>query len=212
MQSNQEKWPKEAHGKIEVILQAAQHRLGLYGYEKTTMKEIADDIAMSKAALYYYFPDKENLYKSVIEKEQKEFFMQVENAINTFDNPEDMLKAYIKFRIGYFREFLNLSKFRSSEQEQVKPILRQLFDNFRVNERMLLARIFRIGKMTGRFHYNDEDKLADLFLDIIKGLRFSLITQKAYVELTQKELELLEATLDDCTDLFIRGLRYTEAK
>ncbi|HEY4784669.1 MAG TPA: helix-turn-helix domain-containing protein, partial [Bacteroidales bacterium] len=50
--------------KLEVILKAAQKRFGLYGLEKTTMKEIASDMGMSKAALYYYFPDKEGLFKA----------------------------------------------------------------------------------------------------------------------------------------------------
>ena len=61
------------NNKTDLIIEAAQKRFGLYGVEKTSMREIANDLKLSKASLYYYFPDKESLYKAVVEKEQKEF-------------------------------------------------------------------------------------------------------------------------------------------
>ena len=44
--------------KKEKILEAAHHRFLHFGYSKTTMNEIAGDLSMSKALLYYYFPEK----------------------------------------------------------------------------------------------------------------------------------------------------------
>jgi TetR/AcrR family transcriptional regulator len=208
---NQEDLVKETHSKIEVILQAAQYRLGLYGYAKTTMKEIAEDISMSKAALYYYFEDKDAIFKAVIEKEQKEFSTQMENKIAVLNNPEEMLRAYIDQRMRYFKEFMNLSKFRSTEHEQVKPLLKELFVQFRNQEQMLLVKILKIGNSSGLFHCEDEELYADLFLNIIKGLRFSLIQQKPYIELDAEELEVLEQSLTNFTDLFIKGLKYNES-
>jgi AcrR family transcriptional regulator len=43
------------------ILDAAQVRLVQYGYHKTTMAEIADDVGMSAANLYRYFKSKEDI-------------------------------------------------------------------------------------------------------------------------------------------------------
>jgi TetR/AcrR family transcriptional regulator len=208
---SQEETVKEANGKIEVILKAAQHRLGLYGYAKTTMKEIAEDISMSKAALYYYFEDKDAIFKAVIEKEQKEFSMQIENKIAILSDPEEMLIAYIEHRMKYFKEFMNLSKFRSTEHEQVKPLLKELFVQFRTQEQLLLVKILKIGSDSGLFHCEDEELYADLFLNIIKGLRFSLIQQKPYIELNPEEIEVLEQSLTNFTNLFIRGLKYNES-
>ena len=57
---------KQKENKAEAIIAAAQKRFALFGIEKTPMREIARDLRISKAALYYYFPDKESLYKSVL--------------------------------------------------------------------------------------------------------------------------------------------------
>ncbi len=67
----------EKGNKEQLILEAAQKRFGMYGIEKTSMREIADDLKLSKASLYYYFPDKESLYRAVIEKEQGEFIERI---------------------------------------------------------------------------------------------------------------------------------------
>ena len=50
--------------KIDQIIESAQKRFGIFGLMKTTMREIAEDLNMSKGLLYYYFPDKEHLYKA----------------------------------------------------------------------------------------------------------------------------------------------------
>jgi AcrR family transcriptional regulator len=53
--------PEPQETKKTQILDAAYKRFSHYGYSKTTMKEIASDLSMSKALLYYYFPDKSQL-------------------------------------------------------------------------------------------------------------------------------------------------------
>jgi len=70
---------------LDRILSVAQTRFGLYGFEKTTMREIAEELNVSKGSLYYYFPDKENLYKAVVEKEQEEFLKLFRNKIGSIN-------------------------------------------------------------------------------------------------------------------------------
>src|SRR5690606_32495335 len=43
------------------IIEAALKRLAHFGFHKTTMNEIADDLRITKANLYYYYPDKSTL-------------------------------------------------------------------------------------------------------------------------------------------------------
>ena len=67
--------------KIVLILEAARKRFAHYGIAKTTMNEIAADIGMSKASLYYYFPDKERLFVAVVDKDIDEFVEAIEDII-----------------------------------------------------------------------------------------------------------------------------------
>ena len=44
-----------------IIIDAAIRRFSEYGYNKTTMAEIAEDAAMSAANLYRYFKNKQDI-------------------------------------------------------------------------------------------------------------------------------------------------------
>src|SRR5438128_9330539 len=80
-------------GKRETIIEAALKRFTHFGVGKTTMNEIADDLSISKASLYYYFPDKLNLYGAVLQK-----IIEAEQAVEPGLTAEkDVLKAINRF-------------------------------------------------------------------------------------------------------------------
>lgn len=196
--------------KRDEILIAAQNRLGIYGYEKTTMLEIAKDISMSKAALYYYFPDKQSIFKAVIEKEQKEFLEKIETQMASIADPEKMLLTYVKLRVNYFKTFMNLSKFRYSMSKDIKPVLRETFLEFRKQEQKILTQILTKGNSEGQFYSNNPELDAKMFLDIVRGLRFGLVQQQSFFEINSAELDVLEKAIQYFTIHFIKGLKYNQ--
>jgi AcrR family transcriptional regulator len=48
------------------ILQAARRRFLQWGYSGTSTAQLAEDLGITKAALYYHFPDKEALFLAVV--------------------------------------------------------------------------------------------------------------------------------------------------
>lgn len=50
--------------KEQAILKAARERFAQFGFNKSTMDEIASDVELGKASLYYYFPAKEDLFRA----------------------------------------------------------------------------------------------------------------------------------------------------
>lgn len=198
----------EPEAKIDFILKAAQKRLGLYGYEKTTMQEIAADINMSKAALYYYFPDKESLFKAVVENEQEEYFHLLEQRIAQVQAADQMILELVELRHTLFRKFLNLSKFRLSENHKVKPLLAGLYNKLREKETEILVTIFNRGKQNGIFYFDDTVELAVLFSDLLQGIRIMEMKRMNGIEMTLEENAMLVKKLRQATLLFINGLKY----
>ncbi len=193
--------------KAQLIIEASQKRFGLFGVEKTSMREIADDLNLSKATLYYYFPDKESLYKAVVEKEQEEFITRISERISSFHEPELLLLEYANARLSYFRTLLNLSRIRFEAFSSMKPAFMDAIKLFREKEKGIIIKIFEEGISSGIFFISDTDQMASLFLDLLKGLRISLINQKETLFIEQAEYEmLLEKTLS-FTAHFIRGLK-----
>lgn len=194
--------------KRDIIISAAQKRFGLYGAEKTSMREIGDDLKISKAALYYYFPDKESLYKAVIEKEHNEFTRILSERIIRESGPEQLLRDYVTSRLTYFRSLLNLSRIRLESYSDLKPVFRETLQSFREKEKDILKVIFTKGTKAGVFHIEDTDGTALLFLDLLKGLRMSIINNKPTLTIDEEEYETLLAKTLAFTEIFIRGLKY----
>ena len=194
--------------KIEGILSAAQKRFGQYGLEKTTMKEIAADLGMSKAALYYYFPDKEGLFKAVVEMEQDEFFQAVKQVHEVTSDPIVMLKEYARLRLKYFKTLFNLSRLRIEEFSFMKPMLLDTLNEFRFREGELIKDIITSGNEMGVFHVENPAETATLYIELIKGLRMVLIHKKDIFYIEPEEFSSLERKMSMFTDIFIRGLAY----
>jgi AcrR family transcriptional regulator len=204
---DQAKYVVEKSEKVQLIIEASQKRFGLFGVEKTSMREIADDLKLSKASLYYYFPDKESLYIAVVEKEQEEFISKISERISSFHEPEQLLLEYANTRLSYFRTLLNLGRLRLETFSGLKPALLGAIQDFREKEKGIIINIFKKGIEKGIFQINEIDQTADLFLDLLKGLRISLIKEKETLFIEQAEYELLLGKTIDFTNLFIRGLK-----
>ena len=84
------------HGDTRAEIQGvALDLFGRQGYEKTSLREIAERLDITKAALYYHFRSKEDLLRALVEPLQRDmegFLAGVEAAVGT--TPEEVLGAY----------------------------------------------------------------------------------------------------------------------
>lgn len=194
--------------KITLIIEVAQNRFGLYGFEKTTMNEIASDLNMSKGSLYYYFPDKEHLYIAVIKKEHDLLMRTVSEKIDSLSSPAEMIKEYVNTRLSYFRTLLNLSRFRHNNGiSELHTMMHEQWNIFKIQEQSLLADILRYGIENNSFEDMDINETAELLLDVIKGLSISLLKHKDIFYLEDAEYKKLEKKTNSFIELFIKGLK-----
>jgi AcrR family transcriptional regulator len=189
--------------KINEIVEAARKRFGMFGFQKTTMREIAEDLNISKALLYYYFPDKENLYKTVIERVGNDLGRKFEDDIQGIDNPLDMFKIYSQIRLEHYREMINLSQMKFEEFMGIKPLLSDLINNFKRKEIEVISGLIQNGIDKGLFEVADIEATAALFQDLFYGLRHVAVS-KFYI--TPDEFAMLQQKTMAFIEIFIKGI------
>ena len=194
--------------KINLIIESAQKRFGVYGLIKTTMREIAADLNMSKGLLYYYFPDKEHLYKAVVEKEQNEFLEILKNKIQANPDPEENIREYVNLRMSYFKSLLNLNRLSFDASKEIKSIMGDVWIEFRNKEIEVIKKVIKKGVDNGIFNVSKVDESAALFVDLLKGLRNMEINKKRIFFIDEIEYDALSKKSNDFVELFIRGLKY----
>jgi len=197
----------ENNEKLERILNAAQQRFALYGLEKTTMREIADDVNMSKAALYYYFQDKNELFHAVIEKEQYAYLVLLYATMNEIKDPSEKLQSYVKIRNEYMRNFMNLSKLRYEAFLELKPLLSDIFKILKEKELNLISGILEDGNKLGSFDVEDVRKTAELFMEILISLRWRLYHKNIKINVESDMFDETEQHMQHFLNIFIRGIK-----
>ncbi|MBO9702867.1 MAG: TetR/AcrR family transcriptional regulator [Sporocytophaga sp.] len=193
--------------KVNLILDAAMKRFGYYGLAKTTMTEIASDVGLSKASIYYYFADKDALFQAVVKREQDGFISGIKKqVVDSKDTAKNKLVQYVDKRHEYFlKVFVNLGKIKMS-MENVKPLLGNLLDNFFQSEVALVSDILKEGINNNEFRDIDVSEYADLFIATMNGLRGITIKNKDSYQLEQSDFDLIGKRIKNLGEIFIMGI------
>jgi AcrR family transcriptional regulator len=195
--------------KKEKILEAAHHRFLHYGYSKTTMNEIAGDLSMSKALLYYYFPDKSQVYIAVMRKLANDYLKNLENRINTFAN----LKEAFVFQVNTQHEFIvsnyNFFDFFRLNEQNLPDAIWEIVDEIHTMEISMLSNAIRTEVKKGKIKPVDNpEEIVALLLDALHGVRVSAVSHKKTTFPKEEHLDEIHAKRLLLVDIFIKGLMY----
>jgi AcrR family transcriptional regulator len=84
------------------ILEAALALFRKRGFEKTTMREIAQESGVALGAAYYYFDSKDALVMGFYERAQRDLEPLLEEALAATHGLEERLRAAIDVKFKYF--------------------------------------------------------------------------------------------------------------
>lgn len=143
------------------ILASALSRFSHYGYNKTTMVEIAEDAGMSAANLYRYFENKQDIMAACAGQCVCDRIEELNNILKE-DNQDAilMLEKYALTTLHFSHRFASENK-KISElieviKEQRPDVIYQRVDN----EVNILRKILLKGINTGKFKIDDIDETA----------------------------------------------------
>jgi AcrR family transcriptional regulator len=195
--------------KKEKILEAAYEQFLHYGYSKTTMNEIAGALSMSKALLYYYFPDKSELYIAVTRKLATEYLKTIEDKIAQIT---DLKEAFV-FQIDNHHDFIvknyNFFDFIRLNEQNLPDTIWDIVDQIRQTEMDLLGNAIISEATRGKIKPVDNPReIIDLLLDALNGVRVSSAGHKKNSFPRKEHLDEIHKKRLLLVDIFIKGLKY----
>ncbi len=105
------------------ILEAAQDLFTEKGYEKISLREIAEAVGITKAALYYYFPTKEKLFEELV---RPLFEVQREGMVLLEEHPDPEVWAVaIPAILDWILEHRKLFELLQSNQTSLHDLMHQ---------------------------------------------------------------------------------------
>jgi TetR/AcrR family transcriptional regulator len=191
--------------KIATILEAARKRFAHYGLGKTTMNDIATDIGMSKASLYYYFTDKETIFAAVVERDMAEFVNAIEQIIDRPSKASFKLKKHVSLRNRLLIQLFNLGRIENPNPTDLfNPIFDQLKITYFAKEKALVQRILQYGIDEKEFSKIPVEAYADIFVSGLSGLRTNALTSPDVKRRDQEKVSEQSALF---TEIFLRSIQ-----
>ncbi len=191
--------------KQEEIIRAATKRFAHFGVTKTTMSEIASDLAISKASLYYYFPDKLALYTAVfkaITTEQSELH---DAALDKLHDPYEAIQYFLKKRMEFILSYQNILEFLKTAAK-IPAEIQPIFNELRLGELRRLNTILRRGEEHGIFHQDRTAETAELFFDFLDGFRRTFFINSNMIFPDKKQLQYALKREIEFSIIFFNGL------
>jgi AcrR family transcriptional regulator len=85
-----------ADGREAQLLAIARKLFAQKGYDATSLRDIAEVAQITKAALYYYFPNKDALYERVVIESMASLLAEVQTAVARVRTPTEKVRAFLR--------------------------------------------------------------------------------------------------------------------
>lgn len=166
----------------KLIIEKARELFAMFGFKKTTMDEIATECGMSKATLYYYFENKEDVFKTVIDFEFDIFKGKMHEAISKAKTPSDKIRTFFANRFIYIRELANYYRTITSEYMEHYAFIEHERLKFNDWEIQALQSILSEGVKKEMFDISEPRATAIAFVFALRGLEHPILFRQDIID------------------------------
>jgi len=188
------------------IIDVALRRFSHFGIAKTSMSEIADDLKLSKANLYYYFPDKFSLIEAIayriVDESDTAIYAVMETTPGTLEVLHRILDLRQEALDKYYMLFLNLQEMNINEERWVN-LSKQLFQR----EVDIISRIFERGINRNELVTFSVQETSELYVAIIRGLTMFCGQCMPTALPDREEINRIVAKQKQVASIFINGIK-----
>lgn len=169
------------------ILAVASELFKNFGFDKTSIDDIAREAHKAKRSIYNHFAGKEELFAIIIGNEIAEVRTSLQPILDDTERPAaDRLKEYMIRRMELINHAENYQQMLRNEIghafDQRFDNIRQLCRDFDEWERTQFKRIATDGAARRFAPDFNIDAFADMLLMVLKGLEISFFVQKNYAK------------------------------
>lgn len=171
------------------LLSAASNIFSRFGYNKTTVDEIAQAARKGKSTFYYYYKSKEEIFQDVIEKEAQVLKMKLIESISIDASPKEKIKNYIITRLDTFKDLLNFYGALKNESKGHFEFIERTREKYNAEQVNIIRIILFEGIRDNLIDLKDVDLAAESLAVILKGLEYNLMFSLTDVIIEEEKID-----------------------
>lgn len=187
------------------IIEAAIKRFSHFGITKTTLSEIADDLQMSKANLYYYFQDKWTLLDSIVEVLLEETNEKIIEIFQQTNSVKLQLQRILEIKFELMEKY-KLLTLNLNEVNVLDPKFKRISDRVFTMECDRVRQVLERGIKSGELETNDVAATSNLYVTTVRGLGVFGICSNPSPIVEIDTLKSIHQQQMQLTDIFVNGI------
>ena len=197
--------------KRERIKKAAAECLGRFGFEKTTMDDIARRVGLNKSSLYYYFDSKEAIFTEVVIEEARVFIGALQTKIESVTGCRHRILTYLTERLRYYRQVVNLHNLSLDTLNRVQPAFKALYQSVLEREIAFIQQILEQGMQSGEIRDGHAGRLARAIMTVADALKHAACAQTGEPWPAEIDYSAIESDLILIVGLIMDGIAHRPA-
>ena len=182
----------------EIIIKAAQGIFARFGFNKTTMDEIAKAAHKAKSSIYHYFKSKEEIFQTIVEKESCVLKEEIIKAVNQEDTPQKKLRACVITRMTVLHRLANFYSALKDEYLEYYSFIEKTRKKHFEDEIKIIKAILKGGVDQKIFVIKDLELTAFTIIMALKGLEYPWAIANDSLK--------IEESIDKLLDLLFNGI------
>lgn len=179
-------------------MQVAAKMFSKYGFQKTTVDEIARTAHKAKGSVYYYYASKEDLFKAVVEQEINVLKAGLTRVIIDSTDANGMIRNYLMNRMILMKNATNYHETLKADFIESYEFLSQVRESFTRFEIEVMKGILDRGVRENAFQIQDTLATSQVIILAIKAIEIPFYHQHRLSEYEQTIIELI--------DILVKGL------
>lgn len=186
------------------ILAAAKQLFVQYGYEKTSMNDIAKTAHKAKGSIYYNFKSKLDIFNELLEQEVESMIKELTDtriyATTSAYNVSERLKYYLSHRMEVLSNSAlcrqAMVELYFGKDEELCGKIKELRMYIDRRERLFFSKVCSKGRKINLLPRQvSPDSFAEMMIMVLKSLEVQFFVQDRYAELKKTYDTMLEVLI-----------------
>lgn len=154
----------------EQIILTSREVFAKFGFKKTSVEGIAQNLHKKKSSIYYYFNSKEDIFEAVLDYEANILRQEIIKKLLEHKKASDKLKEYVHTRMLYLKKMINFYDALKNDYFNHMPFIEKIRKKFDDEEIGIIRSILVEGVVTNEFSLKRPDLAALAVFTAMKGL------------------------------------------
>jgi len=170
------------------ILSNSRELFEQYGYQKTTLTDIAKSVGKVKTAIYYYFSGKDEIFAELVQTEAEAFNKKLFSKVETANNSIDKLELYVTTRMELMQQLSERYNFLKLDFFELMPIVEENRTESDKKEIAYVTAILEEINKSNEAEIIDVTFSAKMLINTLKGLEVQMyVTDQIVIPKKEKE-------------------------